>query len=147
MQTKKPGDRIVYRGAWEKAVKAFDEDAFTKNLSPDTLQYWLAWCEEKVTHFQRTSSAVEGRNGCLSQIYHNRRGLTEARLQALTVIHNYGTFRPDGSTPASRLYEQAFPDLFEWLLREMGPLPLPRKSRAKKKANPLIYKKCPSLGG
>jgi len=146
-QTKKPSDRTAYRNAWEKAVKTFDDDAFTKSLSSDVTQYWLAWCEETVTHFQRTSSAVEGRNGCLAQMYHNRRGLTEARLKALTVIHNYGTFRTDGSTPASRLYGQEFPDLFESLLGKMGPLPLPRRSRVKKKANPLIYKKCPSLSG
>lgn len=146
-QTKKPSDRRLYHEAWEKAVKIFDDDAFTKNLPADAIQYWLAWCEEKITHFQRTSSAVEGRNGCLAQVYHNRRGLTETRLQALTVIHNYGTFRADGSTPANRLYGQAFPDLFESLLGGMEPLPLPRKPRAKKKANPLIYKKCPSLGG
>jgi len=96
-----------------------------------------------VKHFQRTSSAVEGRNGCLSQLYHKGRGLTPARLTALTVIHNYGIRQADGSTPASRLFGQDFPDLFEWLLTEMKPLPLPRKQRGRKKSNPLIGKACP----
>jgi hypothetical protein len=34
-----------------------------------------------VTKFQRTSSAVEGRNGYLTQMHHNRRGLSPSRLK------------------------------------------------------------------
>jgi len=93
--------------------------------------------------YHSESSAVEGRNGCLSQLYHHGRGLTPARLKALTVIHNYGIRQPDGSTPASRLFAQEFPDVFESLLADMKPLPLPRKWRGRKKTNPLIYKECP----
>ncbi len=79
--------------------------------------------------FYRSSSAVEGRNGYLSQMYHNGRGLTAKRLRALTVIHNYGIKRLDGTTAAMRLFDREFPDLFSWLVNEMGELPLPRKAR------------------
>ncbi|HRE87453.1 MAG TPA: DUF6399 domain-containing protein, partial [Accumulibacter sp.] len=37
------------------------------------------WCDSS---FHRSSSAVEGRNGRLSQLYHNGRGLTKSRLAA-----------------------------------------------------------------
>jgi hypothetical protein len=72
----------------------------------------LAWAEWMTKKFHRSSSAVEGRNGFLSQMYHNGRGLTAKRLRALTVIHNYGIKRLDGTTAAMRLFDREFPDLF-----------------------------------
>lgn len=146
-QTRKKATRLLYRRAWGKALSAFQQHTVTQQLSHEQISYWQQWCEDKVSHFERTSSAVEGRNGWLSQLYHNGRGLTASRLTALTVIHNYGTRRADGSTPANRLFGQDFPDLFESLLEEMGPLPLPRKRRDQKKSNSLIQKDCPALCG
>lgn len=146
-RTKNKNDRQLYNAAWKQAVEVYNADHFTQSQSSGVVKHWQQWCEDKVNHFQRASSAVEGRNGGLAQIYHNRRGLTESRLTALTVIHNYGTYRKDGSTPANRLYQQEFPQLFEWLLDEMGPLPLPRKRAQKKKVNPLIFQGCPALDG
>jgi hypothetical protein len=64
--------------------------------------------------------------------------LTEKRLRALTVIHNYGIKRLDGTTAAMRLFDQKFPDLFSWLMTEMGELPLPRKGRKRVIHNPLF---------
>ncbi|MCP5101154.1 MAG: hypothetical protein GY943_36875 [Chloroflexi bacterium] len=93
--------------------------------------------------FQRSSSAVEGRNGCLSQMYHNGRGLSEKRLKSLTVIHNYGLKRADGTTAATRLFDSEFPDLFSWLLDKMDELPLPRKSRERVVSNPLTLSSVP----
>ncbi|MDQ6998471.1 MAG: DUF6399 domain-containing protein, partial [Mariprofundus sp.] len=86
----------------------------------------------------------EGRNGCLSQMYHNGRGFTEKRLAALTVIHNYGIKHPDGSTAASRLFEQDFLDPLTWLLEQVEELPLPRRSNKKPICNPLILLTIPS---
>lgn len=74
----------------------------------------------------------------LSQMYHNGRGFTEERLKALTVIHNYFTQRVDGSTAAMRFFGQDHPNLFMWLLDQMGPLPLPRRRRGHDVSNPLI---------
>jgi len=81
--------------------------------------------------FHRSSSAVEERNGYLSQMYYSGRGLTKKRLRALTVIHNYGLKRIDDTTAAMRLFGREFPDLFSWLVAEMGDLPLPRKGRVR----------------
>jgi hypothetical protein len=53
------------------------------------------------------------------------------------VIHNYGLKHEDGSTAASRLFGTEFPELFSWLLVQMGELPLARKSRDRVIRNPL----------
>lgn len=143
-QAKKKEQRQLCQRAWKQAQQKYQDDPLTQRLSEEQIEQWQRWCESKVKHFQRTSSTVEGRNGCLAQLYHNGRGLTPARLKALTVIHNYGLRQQDNSTPASRLFGKAFPDLFEWLLEEMKPLPLPRKRRGRKKSNPLIAKECPA---
>ncbi|MFZ4622622.1 MAG: DUF6399 domain-containing protein [Rhodoferax sp.] len=84
-----------------------------------------------------------GRNGRLSQMYHNGRGLTKKRLAALTVVHNYGLKRADGTTAAERLFGSPFPDVFEWLISQMGELPLPRKPRKRIKRNPLMLQGVP----
>lgn len=97
-----------------------------------------------VRQFHRSSSAVEGRNGRLSQMYHNGRGFKKKRLMALTVIHNYGQRRSDGSTAAERLFDTAFPDLFGWVVDNMGELPLPRKSRQSALRNPLKLMSVPA---
>ena len=97
-----------------------------------------------VRQFHRSPSAVEGRNGCLSQMYHNGRGLTESRLEALTVIHNYGLMRQDGTTAAERLFGKPFPGLFAWLVGQMGELPMPRKARQRAVRNPLKLELVPA---
>lgn len=78
--------------------------------------------------FQRTSSAVEGRNGYLSGLHYSGRGSTEQTLKVLTIIHNFDIKRDDGTTAAQRLFEKLFPDLFEWVVPRMGELPRPRRT-------------------
>jgi hypothetical protein len=94
----------------------------------------LKWITGK---FQRASSAVEGRNGCLSQLHHNGRGFSKNRLKALKTIHNFDLKRRDGTTAAQRLFKREFPDLFEWLIDQMGALPVPRQPRQRSVSNPL----------
>jgi hypothetical protein len=129
--------KAQYRKAWEQAVANFDSHPFTASLSDGEIQHWLALVDSMARQFHRSSSAVEGRNGCLSQMYHNGRGLSKRRLQSATVIHNYGIKREDGTTAAMRLFGTEFPDLFSWLLEHMGELPLPRKGRKRMLPNPL----------
>jgi phage baseplate assembly protein W len=129
--------RKRYQEAWQRALEAWKADPFHSGFSESELQRWLEWGEWMVRQFHRSSSAVEGRNGRLSQLYHNGRGLTKCRLAALTVIHNYGVRRSDGTIAAERLFSTSFPDLFDWLLNQMGELPLPRKSRHRVVHNPL----------
>jgi hypothetical protein len=129
--------REKYQQAWEASSTVLRDHPLTHTLSESKLQHWLAWSEWMVQHFHRSSSAVEGRNGCLSKMYHNGRGISESRLKALTVIHNYGLKRRDGTTAAQRFFDQDFPDLFSWVLDQMGELPLPRKGRPKTVLDPL----------
>jgi hypothetical protein len=136
-KTKNPILRKGYEKTWKKSMVVFHAHALTGTFSEDEILFWQNWAQEMVGKFHRASSAVEGRNGFLSQIYHNNRGLDSNRLKALTVMHNYFTTRSDGSTAAQRLFGERPPDLFEWLLHRMGELPLPRKPRKRVKSNPL----------
>jgi hypothetical protein len=139
-KTQNPEMKKRYEAALRKAQLAYAAHPVTRTMSKQDLDRWRSWAEWTSSNFHRASSAVEGRNGCLSQSYHNGRGLTNRRLKALTTIHNYDTRRHDGSTPAERLYGEQFPDLFEWLLGQMGALPLPRKARQRTAPNPLDFK-------
>ena len=125
-KTKNPELKKSYQVASEQALAELEQHPLTPIF---ITQQWLSWAEWMVSNFQRTSSAVEGRNGCLSQMHHNGRGLSIKRLKALTVIHNFGITRPDGTTAAERLFERDFPDLFEWIVNQMGDLPLARMGR------------------
>lgn len=139
--------RNKYKQAWQCALKAYLSHSMTTSLSSEEREQWEAWADWMSCQFHRSSSAVEGRNGCLSQMYHNGRGLTKRRLKALTVIHNYGIKRADGTTAAERLFGTEFPDLFEWLMEQMGDLPLPRKGKRRSVSNPLNLQLCPGLSG
>jgi len=136
-KTQNKETKIKYHDAWVQASQRLNKHPLTHKISSDEMQRWVEWSQWMVRQFHRSSSAVEGRNGCLSQMYHNGRGLTESRLKALTVIHNYGIKRHDGTTAAMRLFNTDLPDLFSWLLDEMGALPLPRKARGRIIANPM----------
>ena len=143
-QTKNPKARKKYRKAWEEASASIKAHPFSSTLSLSDMERWLMWAENMARQFHRSSSPVEGRNGCLSQMYHNGRGLSEKCLKALTAIHNYGIKREEGTTAATRLFDTEFPDLFSWLLDEMGELPLPRKGRNRVISNPLKLLDVPS---
>jgi hypothetical protein len=81
--------------------------------------------------FQRSSSCVEGRNGRLSLQHHGHSRVSERRLKALTVIHNYMVKRSDGTTAAQRFFGQPHQDVFPWLLQRMPDLPRPAPKRQK----------------
>jgi hypothetical protein len=87
--------------------------------------------EETAGLFQRSSSCVEGRNGRLSLQHHGHSRVTEKRLKALTVIHNYMVKLPNGTTAAERFFGQKHKDAFSWLLERMPDLPRPAKKRPK----------------
>ena len=107
-------------------------------------QQWWNWAVWMVTKFQRSSSPVEGRNGYLSQVDHNRRGLSTKRLQVSTVIHNFYLKRSDGTTAAQRLFGRNFPDLFEYLVEHIRELPQPRKPRKSSKSQTFSLPTVPS---
>jgi hypothetical protein len=136
-KTQNPELKKVYRAAYEKAHAAWREHELTQAMTEEETERCRVWAQWMSAKFQRTSSAIEGRNGCLSLMHHHGRGLSARRLKTLTVLHNFDTRRGDGTTPAERLFETKFPDLFEWLLGEIGPLPQPRKARQPCKYNSL----------
>lgn len=127
-KTKNPDLKKEYGSAFRLARKQLEEDPSTPIQIENST--WHLWAEWMVLNFQRTSSAVEGRNGYLSQRHHNGRGLLAKRLKASTVIHNYTLKRFDGTTAANRLFGREFPDLFEWVVHNMDDLPLPRQYKS-----------------
>lgn len=125
--------KAIYREAAHQADKTLKTHPMSAQLSPEVYQDWLRWAHQQCTRVQRSSSAIEGRNGQLSRLYQATRGFSPQLLKALTIIHNFDTRRADGSTPAERLFEQSFPCLFEWLVGQVTDLPLPRKSKKSRK--------------
>lgn len=81
--------------------------------------------------FQRSSSAVEGRNGQLSLHHHGQHRLSERTLEAKTTLHNYFIRRPDGTTAAQRFFGRPPEDLFQWVLGRLKPPPRPAQKRTK----------------
>ena len=139
-KTKNPELKKSYQVVSGQALAKLEQYSLTPIF---ITQQWLSWAEWMVSNFQRTSAAVEGRNGCLSQIHHNGRGISK-RLKALTVIHNFGITRPDGTTASERLFERDFPDLFEWIVNQMGELPLARMDRRSSSDNLLNLQSVPA---
>jgi len=76
-------------------------------------QQWIDWAIWMCAKFQRTSSAVEGRNGYLSRLHHSHRNWNK---KVLTVIHNFDLKRDDDTTAAQRLFGKPFPNLFDWVV-------------------------------
>jgi hypothetical protein len=87
-------------------------------------------------NYQRTSSALEGRNGYLTRLHHAGRGFSPQTLKVLSIIHHVHLKRPDGTTAAQWLFGCEFPDLFEWVVEHMGVLPLARRSLKAHSRNP-----------
>ena len=107
----------------------FEQHSCTRQLQPELLANWKAWASDHAKAFQRASSAVEGRNGYLSQMHHNHRGLSARRYPVWTALHNFDGRAKDGTTPASRFFRRSFPDLFERVLSQIDELPRPRQRR------------------
>ena len=128
-KTKNRDLKALYQKAYEKAHQQLLAQQLTLTLKPPELNQWRDWASLMVAKFQRTTSAIEGRNGYLSRLHHSGRGLSESDLQVLTIIHNFDLRRADGSTAAQRFFGRTFPELFPWLIEKMGDLPSPRKPR------------------
>jgi hypothetical protein len=111
----------------EAVRTAFDTHTITRRLDHQVLEEWHAWARLRVQVFARASSAVEGRNGYLSQMHHNHRGLPKQRYKVWTVLHNFDCHDADGTTPAARFFGRSFPDLFETVLSHIEALPRPRQ--------------------
>jgi hypothetical protein len=117
------------RQALETVQATFQTHTITKQLPPRVLEDWQVWAAQRTKAFQRTSSAVEGRNGYLSQMHQNHRGLPRRRYKVWTILHNFDCRASDGTTPAARFFRRTFPDLFETVLSHIEALPQPRRRK------------------
>ena len=142
-KTKSRTLRRIYRQAHRRANSALLHHAFTATLTSEQFSHWQDWAKRMVTQFHRASSAVEGRNGYLSQRHQTTRGFWSHHLPVLTVIHNFDLKRTDGTTAAQRLFGRQFPHLFTWVMEHMGELPRPRVSKKSVKAQRLSLQSVP----
>jgi hypothetical protein len=128
-RTRCPGPKAQIALVLQAVEEAFERHPCTRQLKPEVLAGWKAWAAEHAKAFQRASSAVEGRNGYLSQMQHHHRGLPIRRYQVWTALHNFDCRAADGTTLASRFFRRSFPDLFESVLSQSDALPMPRQRR------------------
>lgn len=143
-KTRQATFKYRYQQAASCAYDLLFEQPLTLQLEAIELERWVHWCQAFCAKYQRTSSAVEGRNGYLSKLHHAGRGFSEQSLKALTVIHNFDLKRPDGTTAAQRLFGYPFPDVFESVLEHIGDLPMPRRSSKAQKPKPLYANTFPA---
>ncbi|MEM8643011.1 MAG: DUF6399 domain-containing protein [Cyanobacteria bacterium P01_G01_bin.54] len=136
-KTRQPALKHRYHQAASHAFDWLLEQPITLQLEPKELERWVLWCRDFCAKYQRTSSAVEGRNGYLSKLHQAGRGFSEQSLKVLTILHNFDLKRPDGTTAAQRLFGYAFPNPFEWMLDHVGDLPMPRRSSKAQQLKPL----------
>lgn len=111
--------------------EAWQEGGALSSLSEEERKEVDQVAKETAGLFQRSSSCVEGRNGRLSLQHHGHGPVSERRLKALTVVHNYMVKRGDGTTAAERFFGQKHEDVFSWLLDRMPDLPRPAQKRSK----------------
>jgi len=70
-KTQNPDIKDLYENAWLQAKAAYEIHPVTQTMSEKELEHWRSWAEWATGNFHRASSAVEGRNGVLSQCYRN----------------------------------------------------------------------------
>lgn len=75
--------------------------------------------KELAETFQRSSSCVEGRNGVLSLMMHRFCRFSEKTMRVLSMVHNFGVRRKDGSTPAERFFGGKHVELFDHLVKNI----------------------------
>lgn len=135
-KTQHPQFKARYQLAADTAAQQLLAHPLTQSMPAPERQSWIDWARWMANNYQRTSSAIEGRNGYLTRLHHAGRGFSPQTLKVLTIIHNFHLQRPDGSTAAQRLFDYEFPDLFEWVVHHISDLPLARRSLKAHSPNP-----------
>ncbi len=120
---KKKRLRDYYQNLVEKAKVRLDAHLLTEEYLTEDI---ISWAKMITLKYQRSTSAIEGRNARLSQHYFSVRGIRQAHINSMTVIHNFWIKRRDNTTAAQRLCGFSPPDLFEYILNNINKLPLPR---------------------
>lgn len=120
-----------YKDRWQQSKEVTLAQMDLLNISPLRQNILSEMAYQMASSFQRSSSQVEGRNGYLAFMNHSQKGIPKKKMEALTVIHNFDTKREDGSTSAKRLFHREFPDMFEFLCRNVTGFSEPRKRKSK----------------
>jgi len=81
-KTKSRSLKRIYKRAQRRTHRALLAHAFTATLADGQFRHWQDWAKCMVSRFHRASSAVEGRNGYLSQRHHAQRGFWKNHLQS-----------------------------------------------------------------
>jgi len=123
--------RTDYKLRLAQAKNRCEINDLTKQIPPQRQDELFCLAYQLAISFQRASSQTEGRNGYLAFINHGNKGISKQRLEVLTVVHNYDIKRADGSTPAQRLFNKQFPDLFEFLCQNVTGFKEPRARKIK----------------
>jgi len=109
------------------------------SLSEQEITQTEAVANECADLFQRSSSAVEGRNGHLALWHHHLHRLSNERLAALTIVHNYHA-AAGNETPAKRLFQRPHDNLFTHLLDRVDLPRRPAQKRVKPDSKPVLAK-------
>jgi hypothetical protein len=123
--------RIYYKQRLENARQRALDDSIIKGIEADRQGQLLLMAHKLAITFQRASSQTEGRNGYLAFVNHAHKGFPEDRLKVLTVIHNFDIRRNDGTTPANRLFNKEFSDLFDFICSNVTGFKEPRSRKNK----------------
>jgi len=130
-KAKRAEDRHRLRQKSDELMLALrDERGPFSEFNKEELELIEKVAEECACLFQRSSSCVEGRNGQLSLRHHSLHRLSNRKLAALTVVHNYFIKRRDGTTAAERFFGAKPRDLFEYLLKKVDLPGRPARSRS-----------------
>jgi hypothetical protein len=129
-QAQKKLPNAAERALMQDAVAALELRAWQEvAVVLETAQAWeeaTALAAQMCEKFQRSTSAIEGFNGMLSLKHHGWRTLTEGKLRAVGVMHNFYAKRGDGTTAAERFFGAKPTDLWTWITERFHTLPLSR---------------------
>ncbi len=116
--------RNIYQKAYNEALQKLMAHSLASELNAEP---WQTWAIKTCQKYQRTTSAIEGRNGLLAGFNLCARGMTETQLKAQTIIHNYWIQREDGTTAVERCFNfKPEINLFEFILQNIKELPMKR---------------------
>lgn len=129
-QARRAPERHLLRQRAQQLLASMESDF---DSLPQTRQALLIQLAKRAAAlFQRSSSAVEGRNSQLARYHHNHHRMAPRTLQAQTALHNFYHRQADGTTAAERLFGRRHDSLFETVLQQL-PLPAaPRRRRPNK---------------
>lgn len=130
--------RTHYQKTIAESVQRWQIHPVTKQLTGEQQLICQRWAGRIARSFQRASSQVEGRNGCLAFAHKAHRGLPGQRLKVLTVVHNFDVRGMDNRTPAERLFRKGFPDVFEFVLNNVTSFSQPRQRKRKPGQPPAV---------